>query len=182
MDKIFNFAIPELDADFLIPSFEKIRKGNLLRVYLKELVINKITEQISIERDQLEDAKNITHERLTIWQRYHNLIAPLEAKGVLRRPIIPGDCEHNAHMYYVILAPEVDRQHVLSELKKSNIFSVFHYVPLHSSPAGQRYGRASGQLAITNQQSERLIRLPLWVGLTEEQQVHIVNILSSALG
>tara|TARA_R100001143_G_scaffold62256_1_gene65102 strand:+ start:1833 stop:2969 length:1137 start_codon:yes stop_codon:yes gene_type:complete len=131
---------------------------------------------------QLEDAKNITHERLTIWQRYHNLIAPLEAKGVLRRPIIPGDCEHNAHMYYVILAPEVDRQHVLSELKKSNIFSVFHYVPLHSSPAGQRYGRASGQLAITNQQSERLIRLPLWVGLTEEQQVHIVNILSSALG
>jgi len=131
---------------------------------------------------QLEDAKNITQERLTIWQRYHNLIAPLEAKGILRRPIIPGDCEHNAHMYYVILAPEVDRQHVLSELKKSNIFSVFHYVPLHSSPAGKRYGRAHGSLDITNQQSERLIRLPLWVGLTDEQQVHIINILSSALG
>lgn len=131
---------------------------------------------------QLEDAKNITQERLTIWQRYHELIAPLEAKGVLRRPIIPGDCEHNAHMYYVILAPEVDRQHVLSELKKSNIFSVFHYVPLHSSPAGKRYGRAHGSLDITNQQSERLIRLPLWVGLTDEQQVHIINILSSALG
>ena len=131
---------------------------------------------------QLEDAKNITQERLTIWQRYHELIAPLEAKGVLRRPIIPGNCEHNAHMYYVILAPEVNRQHVLSELKKSNIFSVFHYVPLHSSPAGKRYGRAHGSLDITNQQSERLIRLPLWVGLTDEQQVHIINILSSALG
>ncbi|QIM48058.1 dTDP-4-amino-4,6-dideoxygalactose transaminase [Pusillimonas sp. DMV24BSW_D] len=131
---------------------------------------------------QLEDAKKITQERLTIWQRYHDLIAPLEAKGVLRRPIIPGDCGHNAHMYYVILAPEVDRQHVLSELKKSNIFSVFHYVPLHSSPAGKRYGRTHGELAITNQQSERLIRLPLWVGLTEEQQIHIANILSRAIG
>tara|TARA_R110000851_G_scaffold73980_2_gene163316 strand:- start:81426 stop:82562 length:1137 start_codon:yes stop_codon:yes gene_type:complete len=131
---------------------------------------------------QLEDAKKITQERLTIWQRYHDLIAPLEAKGVLRRPIIPGNCEHNAHMYYVILAPEIDRQHVLGELKKSNIFSVFHYVPLHSSPAGRRYGRANGELAITNQQSERLIRLPLWVGLSEEQQVHIANILSKAVG
>jgi len=102
--------------------------------------------------------------RLASWAHYHEALAPLEAKGVLRRPVIPAGCQHNAHMYYVLLAPGIDRQAVLSELKRNEIYSVFHYVPLHSSPAGRRYGRVHGTLDVTDRQSERLIRLPLWVG------------------
>jgi dTDP-4-amino-4,6-dideoxygalactose transaminase len=131
---------------------------------------------------QLEEAQSITNERLVIWGRYHELLAPFEQKGLLRRPIVPADCQHNAHMYYVLLAPEIDRQKVLSELKENDIYSVFHYVPLHSSPAGQRYGRAHGELEVTVRQSERLVRLPLWVGLSPAQQERIVEVLSNALG
>lgn len=130
---------------------------------------------------QLEEAQSITNERLAIWQRYHELLASFEQKGLLRRPIVPADCQHNAHMYYVLLAPEIDRQKVFSELKKNDIYSVFHYVPLHSSPAGQRYGRAHGELEVTVRQSERLVRLPLWVGLTPAQQDRIVEVLNNAL-
>ena len=81
----------------------------------------------------------------------------------------------------MLLAPEIDRQKVLSELKKNDIYSVFHYVPLHSSPAGQRYGRAHGELEVTVRQSERLVRLPLWVGLAPAQQERIGEVLSNAL-
>ena len=131
---------------------------------------------------QLEEAQSITNERLAIWGRYHELLAPFEQKGLLRRPIVPADCQHNAHMYYVLLAPEIDRQKVLSELKKNDINSVFHYVPLHSSPAGQRYGRTHGELEVTARQSERLVRLPIWVGLAPAQQDRIVEMLRNALG
>jgi dTDP-4-amino-4,6-dideoxygalactose transaminase len=131
---------------------------------------------------QLEEAQHITNQRLAIWQRYHELLEQLEQKGLLRRPITPADCCHNAHMYYVLLAPGIDRQKVLTELKKNDIYSVFHYVPLHSSPGGQRYGRAYGELEVTIRQSERLVRLPLWVGLSAEQQDRIVEVLRNALG
>ncbi|MET0777254.1 MAG: dTDP-4-amino-4,6-dideoxygalactose transaminase [Pseudomonas mandelii] len=129
---------------------------------------------------QLQEAQSITAQRLASWQHYHELLAPFEQKGILRRPIVPDECQHNAHMYYVLLNPEIDRQHVLSTLKHSAVDAVFHYVPLHSSPAGQRYGRAHGPLTVTNQQSERLIRLPMWVGLTEQQQNKTVELLLSA--
>jgi len=77
--------------------------------------------------------------------------------------------------------PEIDRQTVLDELKRNEIYSVFHYVPLHSSPAGKRYGREHGSLAVTNKRSEQLIRLPLWVGLTEERQDRVVSALANAI-
>lgn len=130
---------------------------------------------------QLEEAERITNERLVIWKRYHEMLEHLERKGLLRRPIIPNECQHNAHMYYVLLAPEIDRQMVLDELKKNNVYSVFHYVPLHSSPGGKRYGRTHGELEVTDMLSERLIRLPLWVGLTNEQQEYIVKVLTCAI-
>lgn len=130
---------------------------------------------------QLEEAETITAERLAIWARYHEMIEPLEAERLLRRPIVPGECQHNAHMYYVLLPPEVDRQTVLEALKREQIHSVFHYVPLHSSPAGQRYGRIHGELSVTNRQSERLIRLPVWVGLNTDQQKRVVDVLSAVL-
>ena len=130
---------------------------------------------------QLEEALAITAKRLASWERYNAMLAPLEAKGVLRRPVIPPSCQHNAHMYYVLLAPEIDRKIVLDEFKRNDIGAVFHYVPLHSSPGGQRYGRAHGDLDVTNIQSERLIRLPLWVGLTEAQQDRVVKVLACGL-
>ena len=130
---------------------------------------------------QLEEAQSITNKRLAIWQRYHELLTPFEQKGLLRRPIVSADCHHNAHMYYVLLAAEIDRQKVLSKLKKNDIYSVFHYVPLHSSPGGERYGRTHGKLEVTTRQSKRLIRLPLWVGLSTEQQSHIIDMMWKAL-
>jgi dTDP-4-amino-4,6-dideoxygalactose transaminase len=84
-------------------------------------------------------------------------------------------------MYYVLLSPELDRQAVLDQLKQNEISAVFHYVPLHSSPAGIRYSRVHGHLANTEALSERLIRLPLWVGLTENQQYKVVSVLRRAL-
>jgi dTDP-4-amino-4,6-dideoxygalactose transaminase len=130
---------------------------------------------------QLEEADRITQERLASWQRYHELLESLESKGILRRPIVPNECQHNAHMYYVLLAPEIERQKVLDEFKRNDIWSVFHYVPLHSSPAGKRYGRTHGTLDVTDRQSERLVRLPLWVGLTEQQQLRVVDVLIRAV-
>lgn len=130
---------------------------------------------------QLEESQAITDNRMASWDRYHAALAPLEAKGLLRRPVVPVGCEHNAHMYYVLLAPGVDRQAVLAELKRNRIASVFHYVPLHSAPAGQRFGRVHGSMKVTDTQSERLIRLPLWVGLAEEQQARVVRILEDCL-
>jgi len=130
---------------------------------------------------QLEEADRITQQRLVSWQRYHDLLKPLEAKGILRCPIVPEKCQHNAHMYYVLLRPGSDRQAVLNEFRRNDIWAVFHYVPLHSSPAGRRYGRAQGTLSQTDSVSERLIRLPLFVGLTEEQQQEVVLVLERAL-
>ena len=119
---------------------------------------------------QIEEAEAITQERLRIWQRYHDVLASLEASEMLRRPVIPEDCQHNAHMYYILLESLEKRTQLISELKKQEVNAVFHYVPLHSSPAGQKYGRVSGNMTNTENLAERLLRLPLWVGLGVWQQ------------
>jgi len=131
---------------------------------------------------QMEEAEYITNMRLDIWQKYHDAFISLETAGFLRRPIVPKECQHDAHMYYVLLSPGIDRQAILDEFKRSAIGVVFHYVPLHSSPAGKRFGRMSGNLIVTNSISERLIRLPLWVGLTATQQDSVAEVLSRACG
>lgn len=130
---------------------------------------------------QLEDARRITDERIASWQRYHQLLEPLEAAGLLRRPIVPNDCVHNGHLYYVLLPSVHDRETVLKDFKMQSINAVFHYIPLHSSPAGIRFGRTHGRLDITDSQSARLLRLPLFVGLTEDQQNHVVNCLATSI-
>jgi dTDP-4-amino-4,6-dideoxygalactose transaminase len=127
---------------------------------------------------QLEEAQSITESRLAAWERYHQMLAPFEQQGLLRRPMVPLDCRHNGHLYYILLAPEIDRQAVLDELKRNRIGAVFHYVPLHSSPAGVRFGRAHGHLQLTTSLSQRLIRLPMWAGLNEAQQQRVVDVLS----
>jgi dTDP-4-amino-4,6-dideoxygalactose transaminase len=131
---------------------------------------------------QLEEAQRITRERLAIWQRYHEMLAPLEQQGLLRRPIVPADCEHNGHIYYILLPSESDRRTVLGELKANEIYAVFHYVPLHSSPAGLRFGRAHGDLALTTSLSQRLVRLPMWLGLSEVQQQRVCDVLTAIVG
>ncbi|HEX7817483.1 dTDP-4-amino-4,6-dideoxygalactose transaminase [Dyella sp.] len=127
---------------------------------------------------QLEEAERITHERLASWDRYHHLLEPLEARGVLRRPIIPATCTHNAHMYYILLSEQFDRQALLAELKRHDVHAVFHYVPLHASPAGRRFGKTHGSLERTERLSEQLIRLPMWVGLEESQQAKVVDVIA----
>ena len=130
---------------------------------------------------QIEESETITNQRLKLWNHYHSLLKPLEKSGLLERPVAPSECKHNAHMYYVLIKKEIDRNLVLSSMSDAGINAVFHYVPLHSSPAGKRFGRVSGELTITTAQSERLIRLPLWMGLNEADQSQVVTTLESSL-
>ncbi len=116
---------------------------------------------------QMEAAEEITQRRLAIWDRYHEWAAPHEAAGRLRRPVVPAHCTHNAHMYYLLL-PSLDaRQAFIAALKAQGIGAVFHYIPLHSSPAGLEHGRAHGSLDVTDSVSDCLVRLPLWLGVEE---------------
>ncbi|TFZ03813.1 dTDP-4-amino-4,6-dideoxygalactose transaminase [Ramlibacter humi] len=131
---------------------------------------------------QLQESGSITRARLQAWDRYHAACAPLEAQGLLRRPVVPSHCQHNAHMYYVLLDERIDRSRVLAAMKDAGIYGLFHYVPLHSSPAGRKYGRTAGDLAVTDSIASRLVRLPLWLGLTPEQQETVVQTLRDAIG
>lgn len=131
---------------------------------------------------QLEEAEHITRERLAIWDRYHAMLAPLEQRGLLRRPIVPAHCRHNGHLYYVLLPQGAERSAVLGKLRQAEIQAVFHYVPLHSAPAGRHFGRAHGDLSRTTDLSERLIRLPFWIGLREQHQQRICDTLGTILG
>lgn len=116
---------------------------------------------------QLEQVDHIYARRMSIWDRYHAWAEPYERQGVLRRPIVPEHCTHNAHMYYLLLPSLEARTDFIAALKQRGVGAVFHYIPLHSSPAGQRYTRAHGTLAVTNDISERLVRMPLWIGLED---------------
>jgi dTDP-4-amino-4,6-dideoxygalactose transaminase len=130
---------------------------------------------------QFEEAGEITRRRMAIWDRYHAWAAPLEGRGLLRRPVVPAHCTHNAHMYYLLLPSLEHRTAFIDGLKQRGIGAVFHYIPLHSSPAGMRYGRTSGELPVTDSTSDRLVRLPLWVGL-EEHMDEVLGACDAALG
>jgi len=128
---------------------------------------------------QLEEADNILRMRLKSYKYYHQSLKLLELQKKIRRPIVPETCHHNAHMYYVLLSSLDERKKILNIFKNNNILSVFHYVPLHLSPAGKKYGRVHGALPVTDLQHERLIRLPLWTAMPKESQNIVVNILKS---
>lgn len=127
---------------------------------------------------QLEDVNAITAKRTAAWNRYHSGLESLSAAGRLQRPFIPDYCHHNAHMYFILLPEKSDRSFMIEQLKAEGIFAVSHYVPLHSSPAGRRFGRTHGVMPVTDLVADRLIRLPLWVGITEAQQAHVITTLS----
>ncbi len=130
---------------------------------------------------QFEQAERITSQRLELWQRYYRLTESLEINGMLTRPRIPAECEHNAHMFYVLLNEGVNRHSLLQEMKRNDVHAIFHYVPLHSSPAGRHYCRIDGQLNFTDSLSERIVRLPLWIGMLESDQQQVVQVLESAI-
>jgi len=124
---------------------------------------------------QLEAAEGITRRRLAIWQRYHEAFAGLEDKGLAQRPEVPPGHVHNGHLYYLILPSAPARDAFIATMRAAGIATSFHYVPLHSSPAGRRYGRTVGELAQTEQLSRRLVRLPLWPGLDSQSVERVIE-------
>lgn len=130
---------------------------------------------------QLEEAERLTERRREIWTTYHAALEPFEAMGAVRRPVIPPVCEHNAHLYYLLLANVAERDALIRTLAESGIYAVFHYVPLHSSPAGRSLGRAHGSLPVTDDFSDRLVRLPLWVGMKNDEVARVVDATASFL-
>ncbi len=130
---------------------------------------------------QLQAAPATTAERLALWNGYHAALAAHEEAGLLRRPHIPEDCQGNGHIYFVTLAPHLERTRVIEALKAKGVGAASHYVPLHASPAGRRFGRVAGGMKNTDIAGEKLIRLPVWPGLTQAQQSRVIDALSAVL-
>ncbi len=124
---------------------------------------------------QLEIAEEIMQKRKSVWRHYYQIFAESEAQGLVRRPIIPAESGHNAHMFYLIMQDSKTRDQLVAELAAKSIGAPFHYVPLHSSPAGKKFSRTHGSLAVTNDLSSRLIRLPLWAGIADSEVNDVVD-------
>lgn len=123
---------------------------------------------------QLEAAKHITEMRLSIWDKYHLAFEPCEKSGIVRRPVVPAECTHNAHMYYLILPSLELRSRFIELMKMKGVACTFHYVPLHSSPHGIRTSRVGSDMKFTNDLADRIVRLPLWPGL-EAHQNYVID-------
>ena len=124
---------------------------------------------------QLEQASDLTADRRATWARYHDVLESLEIGGYLRRPIVPADCTHNGHLYYLLLPDLATRTAALDHLNRNGINAVFHYVPLHTAAGGLKYGRAAGELPNTNRTSDRLLRLPLWARMTDADREAVID-------
>lgn len=118
---------------------------------------------------QLQKAKDINNDRMQSWNLYYEMLKPLKDRGAIELPTVPQHCKHNAHMFYLKTDNLNVRTRLLEYLKANGIGAVFHYVPLHSSPAGIKYGRFAGEDKYTTRESERLVRLPMYYGLSKEQ-------------
>lgn len=118
---------------------------------------------------QLEMADRITSDRMDRWNAYYEQLKPLADEGRIELPVVPEGCEHNAHMFYIKARDLEERTALISCLKQEGIQAVFHYIPLHTAPAGQRFGRFAGEDRYTTKESERLMRLPMYYGLRQEQ-------------
>jgi dTDP-4-amino-4,6-dideoxygalactose transaminase len=131
---------------------------------------------------QLEQSDQITQRRMEIWKRYHKVCAELELQLKVRRTLIPSHCQPNAHIYYFLVDSLETRTEVLSCLKQHRVQATFHYVPLHSSPAGQKYGRVSGSMSVTEDICDRIVRLPLSAALTLNDADYIISLVKKSLG
>lgn len=128
---------------------------------------------------QLEKADEIYDNRMAIWNRYYQELEELEDQGYIQRPIVPEGCKHNAHMFYIKARNLEERTRLLSYLKENGVMAVFHYIPLHSAPAGKRYGEFRGEDKYTTIESERLARLPLYYGLKDEDQTRVIELIKA---
>jgi dTDP-4-amino-4,6-dideoxygalactose transaminase len=142
--------------------------------------INEVTAAFLLA--QLEGADDINARRRVLWERYWERLQGLETQGHLQLPTVPEDREHQAHMFWVILARHHNRQACLMRLNQAGVQALSHFVPLHDSPAGGRYGRVSGDLRVTKDAAARLIRLPLHPAMTFEDVDYAVGALTEALG
>lgn len=124
---------------------------------------------------QLENHELIRDARMARWEQYHRELADLESEGFLQRMQIPADCTHNAHMYYIILKSQEVRAQLIAHLKQADITAVFHYIPLHSAKAGIKFGRFHGEDRYTTDLSDRLLRLPLYQSLSEEECARVIT-------
>jgi dTDP-4-amino-4,6-dideoxygalactose transaminase len=124
---------------------------------------------------QLEYSEKITQNRLAIWNNYSADLSTLEQRGTIELPTIPSDCKHNGHMFYLKTKDLAERTALLAHLKADDIYAVFHYVPLHSAPAGRLFSRFHAHDVFTTKESERLIRLPLWYRMDSATSEHIVR-------
>ena len=131
---------------------------------------------------QLEKADEINENRLASWQKYFDAFASLEAAGFAERPFIPAECSHNAHMFYLKVRDIAQRSELISYLKEQGVTAVFHYVPLHSAEAGLRFGRFHGEDKYTTKESERLMRLPMYYGLADNDIDYVVEKVKSFFG
>lgn len=122
---------------------------------------------------QIKNPDIINNDRLKSWNKYYELLTPLKEKGVIDLPVIPEGCQHNAHMFYIKTKNIEERSRLIKFLKENGIGAVFHYIPLHSAPAGKEFGRFHGEDKFTTKESERLLRLPMYYGL-KESDVEIV--------
>ncbi len=124
---------------------------------------------------QLEMAEEITADRMRSWEAYYEGLRPLKEQGLLELPVVPENCQHNAHMFYIKAADLRERTELIAFLKAAGVQAVFHYVPLHSAPEGEKVGRFAGEDRYTTRESERLVRLPMYYGLKKEQVVYVVE-------
>ncbi|MDA0163876.1 dTDP-4-amino-4,6-dideoxygalactose transaminase [Solirubrobacter ginsenosidimutans] len=131
---------------------------------------------------QFEQADAVTEARRALWRTYWEAFAELERQGTVQRPVVPDECEHNAHIFALLLPDRARRDALIAALDEQGVQAVFHYVPLHSSPAGRKLGREGGSLAVTDDISDRLVRLPLWAGLGEERVARVIASVRTALG
>lgn len=126
---------------------------------------------------QLDQADEINNARLARWEQYYRLLSPLAEEGRIELPVIPEGCVHNAHMFYIKTGDLEERQALIQALREQGILAVFHYIPLHSSPAGKKFGRFHGEDRYTTRESERLLRLPMYYSLTEENVNDVVSVI-----
>ena len=126
---------------------------------------------------QLDVAEEINAARLARWEQYNTLLQPLAKAGKIELPVIPAGCVHNAHMYYIKTKDIAERQALINAFEAQQIKAVFHYVPLHSSEAGRRFGRFHGEDVYTTKESERLLRLPMYYSLTEQDVEDVVAVI-----
>ena len=131
---------------------------------------------------QLEFTNEIMEDRMKSWNLYYEGLEPLKKKGVVELPVIPEHCTHNAHIFYIKCNDIEERTNLIKYLRTRDISAVFHYVPLHSAPAGKRYGRFNGKDVYTTKESERLLRLPMYYGMTETDVEKVVSCVEEFYG